>query len=178
MPPPDAEVARFAYLPDDFNAFGALAAGRLHSGVLSEATGSRLDRSIRYRELLRPNGITGELRIALVADGACWGTLSIFREAPGDFTTDERDFAHSLDSRRTATRYPARRSGPRDRRHSRSGSGADRVDLIRALQRRNRAHRASRMDNGSLWPATTGRLHVEDRVEITVSAPKRTETVT
>ena len=96
MPPPDAEVARFAYLPDDFNAFGALVTGPLHSGVLSEATGSRLDRSVRYRELLRPNGITGELRIALVADGACWGTLSIFREAPGDFTTDERDFAHSL----------------------------------------------------------------------------------
>jgi DNA-binding CsgD family transcriptional regulator len=98
MPPPNVEVARFAYLPDDFNAFGALATGPRHSGVLSEATGSRLERSIRYRELLRPNGVTGELRIALVADGACWGNLSIFREAPGDFTTDERDFAHLLSS--------------------------------------------------------------------------------
>jgi len=96
MPPPNAEVARFAYLPDDYNSIGALVTGRRHSGVLSEATGSRLDRSVRYRELLRPVGVTGELRIALVADGACWGTLSLFREAPGDFTTDECDLAHAV----------------------------------------------------------------------------------
>src|SRR5258705_772115 len=31
MPPPDAEVARFAYLPDDYNPFDALIAGRRHS---------------------------------------------------------------------------------------------------------------------------------------------------
>ncbi|MGI5130858.1 helix-turn-helix transcriptional regulator [Pseudonocardia sp. CA-107938] len=96
MPPPDVEVARFAYLPDDYNAFGALATGRRRSGVLSEATGRRLDRSVRYRELLRPNGITGELRVALVAGGACWGTVSLFREAPGDFTDEECAFAHAV----------------------------------------------------------------------------------
>ncbi|MBF6129028.1 helix-turn-helix transcriptional regulator [Nocardia brasiliensis] len=96
MPPPDAEVARFAYLPDDYNSFVALALGERHSGVLSEETGGQLDRSIRYRELLRPNNMTGELRTALVIDGACWGNISLFRERPHDFTTDERDFAHDL----------------------------------------------------------------------------------
>ncbi|MBL1079391.1 helix-turn-helix transcriptional regulator [Nocardia sp. 2] len=96
MPPPDASVARFAYLPDDFNSFARLASGRQHSGVLSEMTGGQLDRSVRYRELLRPNNITGELRIALIADGDCWGNVSLFREAPRDFTSDERDFADEL----------------------------------------------------------------------------------
>lgn len=96
MPPPDAEVARFAYLPDDFNSFVTLAAGERHSGILSEVTGGRLDRSVRYRELLRPNNMSGELRTALVVDGSCWGNISLFRETPRDFTDDDRDFAHSV----------------------------------------------------------------------------------
>ncbi|WP_067541483.1 hypothetical protein [Nocardia crassostreae] len=96
MPAPDAGVARFAYLPEDYNSFARLAGGPRHSGVLSEVTGGKLDRSVRYRELLRPNNITGELRTALIADGECWGNVSLFREAPGDFTGDERDFANDL----------------------------------------------------------------------------------
>jgi DNA-binding CsgD family transcriptional regulator len=96
MPPPDAEVARFAYLPEDYNSFATLAAGDRHSGVLSELTDGRLDRSVRYRELLCPNNMRGELRAALVIDGACWGNISLFREAPHDFTADDRDFAHDL----------------------------------------------------------------------------------
>lgn len=98
MPPPDARVAEFAYLATDFNSLAVLAEGPRHSGVLSEATGGRPDRSPRYRELLRPNNMLGELRTALVADGSCWGCFSLFREAPGDFTEDERDYAHLLAS--------------------------------------------------------------------------------
>ncbi|MGH3243359.1 MAG: helix-turn-helix transcriptional regulator [Spirillospora sp.] len=98
MPHPDAQVAEFAYLTTDFNSLATLVAGPRHSGVLSEAAGGRLDRSPRYRELLRPNNIRGELRTALVADGSCWGCFALFREAPGDFTEDERDFAHLLAS--------------------------------------------------------------------------------
>lgn len=96
MPPPDAAVAEFAYLGTDFNTLADLAGGRRHSGVLSEATGGRLDRSPRYRELLRPNNIRGELRTALVDGGACWGVFTLFREEPRDFTADERDFAHEV----------------------------------------------------------------------------------
>ncbi|MFI0373473.1 LuxR C-terminal-related transcriptional regulator [Actinomadura sp. 1N219] len=98
MPHPDAQVAEFAYLTTDFNSLAALVEGPRHSGVLSEAAGGRLDRSPRYRELLRPNNIRGELRTALVADGACWGCFALFREAPRDFTEDERDYAHLLAS--------------------------------------------------------------------------------
>ncbi|HKN52451.1 MAG TPA: helix-turn-helix transcriptional regulator [Amycolatopsis sp.] len=98
MPPAEPEVVQFAYLSCDFNAFPALARGRRHSGVLSEATSGRMDRSPRYRELLRPNNVSGELRTALVADGSCWGCFAFFRETPRDFTEDERDFAHELAS--------------------------------------------------------------------------------
>lgn len=97
-PAPDRRVAHFAYVPDDFNSFVALVRGKRHSGVLSDATGGRPDRSVRYRELLRPNNMRGELRTALVIDQACWGNISLFREAPRDFSTDERDFAHELAS--------------------------------------------------------------------------------
>ncbi len=98
MPAPNVQVTEFAYLNTDYNAFPQLARGTSHSGVLTEATGDRLDRSPRYREILRPNNIRGELRTALVADGSCWGCLAFFREAPHDFTEDERAFAHELAS--------------------------------------------------------------------------------
>jgi DNA-binding CsgD family transcriptional regulator len=98
MPAVNEHVARFAFLPADFNSHVRLARGKRHSGVLSDATGGRLDRSVRYRELLKPVNMLGELRTALVVDGACWGNVSLFREAPRDFDLDERDFAHRLAS--------------------------------------------------------------------------------
>ena len=96
MPRAGPDVAAYAYLSGDFNSFVELARSERHSGVLSDATGGRLDRSPRYRELLRPNNMRGELRTAFVVDGACWGCFAFFREAPGDFTDAERDFAHDL----------------------------------------------------------------------------------
>jgi DNA-binding CsgD family transcriptional regulator len=96
MPAPDAQVASFAYRSDDYNSFVGLTHADRHSGILSEATEGHLDRSMRYRELLRPNNITGELRTSFVVDGDAWGCFSLFREAPGDFSSDERDFAHDL----------------------------------------------------------------------------------
>ncbi|GAA3551330.1 helix-turn-helix transcriptional regulator [Kribbella ginsengisoli] len=96
MPPPDARVAEFAYQAGDYNGFSELIRGPRHSAVLSEATGGDLNRSRRYRELLSPNGVRGELRVTLVADGSCWGCVSFFREAPHDFTADERDFMHGM----------------------------------------------------------------------------------
>ncbi|WP_177001288.1 helix-turn-helix transcriptional regulator [Streptomyces sp. cf386] len=95
---PDAEVAALVYLPDDFNSFVTLARAGRHSGVLSTATGGRPERSPRYRHLLRPYNVTGELRTSCVVDGACWGKFAFFREAPADFTEDEQDFADDLAS--------------------------------------------------------------------------------
>jgi DNA-binding CsgD family transcriptional regulator len=94
MPPPSGYVAEVAYLPGDFNSFAELTRASRHSGVLSEATGGDLRRSRRYRELLEPVGMTGELRTAFVVDGVSWGCVSFFRQ--GDFSAEERDFANLL----------------------------------------------------------------------------------
>ena len=65
----------------DFNSFDdARPLGR-HAASLSEATGGELDRSLRHRELRRPNGFGDELRAALVGDAATWGGLTLLRGA-------------------------------------------------------------------------------------------------
>ncbi|TCC16685.1 helix-turn-helix transcriptional regulator [Kribbella speibonae] len=91
MPPPTVQVAEIAYLADDYNSFVELANGPRHSGLLSEATGGDPRRSLRFRELIEPAGMRGELRAAFVVDGVSWGCVSFFRE--GDFDADDRDFA-------------------------------------------------------------------------------------
>jgi DNA-binding CsgD family transcriptional regulator len=96
MPAPDATTAEVAYLTGDYNSFVELAQRRRHSGVLSEETGGDLQRSRRYRELMEPANMLGELRAAFVVDGASWGCVAFFREAPNDFSSDERDFAHHV----------------------------------------------------------------------------------
>jgi DNA-binding CsgD family transcriptional regulator len=96
LPPRHERMAELEYLHEDYNKFSELARSPRHSGVLSEATAGDLDRSFRYREILGPNNIRGELRTSFVADGACWGCVVIFRQAPDDFSAAERDFAHQL----------------------------------------------------------------------------------
>jgi DNA-binding CsgD family transcriptional regulator len=96
MPAPDATTAEVAYLPGDYNSFVELSQRRRHSGVLSEETGGDLQRSRRYRALMEPAGMSGELRATFVVDGATWGCFAFFREAPKDFSSDERDFAHHI----------------------------------------------------------------------------------
>jgi DNA-binding CsgD family transcriptional regulator len=54
--------------------------------LLSETTGGRLERSLRYRELLRPQGFAHELGSAFT-DGGLWGGMDLMRGTGG------RDFA-------------------------------------------------------------------------------------
>lgn len=96
MPEPNATTAEVAYLAGDYNSFVELTQRRRHSGVLSEETGGDLRLSRRYRELMEPENMLGELRASFVVDGAGWGCVAFFREAPNDFTAEERDFAHHL----------------------------------------------------------------------------------
>jgi DNA-binding CsgD family transcriptional regulator len=96
MPAPTADTAEVAYLSGDYNSFVELAQRPRHSGVLSEETGGDLRRSLRYRALMEPVNMTGELRAAFVVDGSSWGCVAFFRETPGDFNDDERDFAHHI----------------------------------------------------------------------------------
>ncbi len=61
--------------------------------VLSQTTAGDLCRSTRWRELRHPHGIGDELRLALVADGYCWGYLILLRDRTGrHFTTEEAEF--------------------------------------------------------------------------------------
>jgi DNA-binding CsgD family transcriptional regulator len=96
LPPRHERMAELEYLHEDYNKFSELARSPRHSGVLSEATAGDLNRSFRYREILGPLNVRGELRTSFVVDGACWGCVVIFRQAPGDFTAAERDFTHQL----------------------------------------------------------------------------------
>jgi DNA-binding CsgD family transcriptional regulator len=96
LPPHNALIAQNEYVHRDYNKFFQLARSTRHSGVLSEATAGDLNRSRRYREFLHPVGLQGELRTSFVVDGTCWGSFVFFRAAPGDFSTQERDFAHEL----------------------------------------------------------------------------------
>jgi len=74
--------------PSEPNTLRALARGPAFVASLSEATGGRVERSARIRELFAPLGYADELRAALRVDGRCWGFLHLFRGRGGRF--DER----------------------------------------------------------------------------------------
>jgi hypothetical protein len=57
--------------------------------LLSRSTGGRLDRSLRYREILKPLGFAHELG-SIFADGSAWGGMDLIRGADvPDFTASE-----------------------------------------------------------------------------------------
>jgi DNA-binding CsgD family transcriptional regulator len=62
----------------------SLAVSDRHAATLSEATGGVLDRSVRHREIMSPNGFGDELRAALVDGDATWGALALLRGADGE----------------------------------------------------------------------------------------------
>jgi len=65
----------------DVNKFSQLAAAGRRAASLSEAAGGNLDRSCRYRELIRPHGFGDELRTACADDsGVVWGQIVMHRE--------------------------------------------------------------------------------------------------
>ena len=79
----------------DANRYEKLAAGSRNAGLLSQHESGR--RSPRLHELLRPDGYTSELRLALVAGGHYWGALNLFRtDARHPFTQEDADAAHEL----------------------------------------------------------------------------------
>ena len=84
---PDSVQPRYAEIEvveDDFNKFTDLVRAATPAASLSAATGGKLDRSLRHRELRRPNGFGGdELRAAL----GNWGGIVLLRETGrADFT--------------------------------------------------------------------------------------------
>jgi len=73
-------LAANEYLADDVDKFADLAAAPHPVGVLSQATDGQPQHSLRWQEMLRPNGFDAELRIALVDSGGCWGSLIMVRD--------------------------------------------------------------------------------------------------
>jgi hypothetical protein len=55
------------YFADDFNEYNSMAKSRRPVALLSEATDGRLERSLRYRELMDPLGYGHELRSVFTA---------------------------------------------------------------------------------------------------------------
>ncbi|HZU79913.1 MAG TPA: LuxR C-terminal-related transcriptional regulator [Acidimicrobiales bacterium] len=76
----------------DVNQLRYLAGAPSPVGWLDAATQGRRGRSVRYREAMRPFGLGDELRVALRADGVCWGLLCLHREERGPaFTAHDAD---------------------------------------------------------------------------------------
>jgi DNA-binding CsgD family transcriptional regulator len=95
--PAATDIGRFLaleYGSDDLDRLLTLAGGGGPAiGVLSQTTSGDLRRSARWRELYHPYGIGDELRLALFADGYCWGYLELLRDhTGGHFTTEEAEF--------------------------------------------------------------------------------------
>ncbi|MDP8970931.1 MAG: LuxR family transcriptional regulator [Actinomycetota bacterium] len=78
------------YAIADVNKWAWLARSGKVVGVLSRATNGKLERSPRYRALLRPRGIQHELRMAFTDSGDAWGAGGMYRDAGRrDFDADE-----------------------------------------------------------------------------------------
>ncbi len=77
--------------------FNWMVRNRLAVGLLSEATGGKLERALRYRELLGPLGIGYELRGAFTTGTHLWGGLCLSREkGRPDFEAREVTFIHRI----------------------------------------------------------------------------------
>ena len=77
------------YFEEDLPAMNEMLRERRTVQLLSELTGGSLDRSLRYRELLRPSGLGHELGGAFV-DGSLWGGMDLIRDASDpDFSGGE-----------------------------------------------------------------------------------------
>jgi DNA-binding CsgD family transcriptional regulator len=77
------------YFEEDLPVMNEMLRERRTVQLLSETTGGALDRSLRYRELLRPQGFGYELGGAFV-DGSLWGGMDLMRGSKDpDFSGSE-----------------------------------------------------------------------------------------
>jgi DNA-binding NarL/FixJ family response regulator len=81
----------------DVNKLTQIAASDRPAASLSEATGGKLDRSLRYRELVGPYGFGDELRTACADETGTWGAIIMHRERGArNFARREVDLLASL----------------------------------------------------------------------------------
>ena len=79
--PPEASGAFLSaeFGVDDVNQLRQLVRLPSPVGWLDQATGGDRTAARRYREAMEPYGLGDELRVALLADGTCWGLLCLHR---------------------------------------------------------------------------------------------------
>lgn len=81
------------YFEDEVTPFGWMAKRRLWAVSLSEATGGKPERALRYREGMARMGFGHEVRGVFVSNGRIWGSVSAMREPSGrDFDARELGF--------------------------------------------------------------------------------------
>jgi DNA-binding CsgD family transcriptional regulator len=108
------------YFAKDVNTFAWLARKRVPVGTLAQATSGKLERSLRYRQVLKPAGIPHELRAAFVTRGRCWGAVHITRlDGQQDFTAQDASALASIsglvaEGIRGSLRFDAGRRGDAD----------------------------------------------------------------
>lgn len=95
------EDARFflenIYFEDDVLDYGWMARNRIPAMTLSEATGGKPERALRYREYNGPKGFGPGARAVLTVDGKPWGGLCLVRgKDAGDFTEREVGFLRRI----------------------------------------------------------------------------------
>lgn len=84
------------YFEEDLDQISAMVRDRRPVQLLSESTGGKLERSLRYRELLRPQGFGHELGSAFI-EGGLWGGMDLIREAGSrDFSARETELVKSV----------------------------------------------------------------------------------
>lgn len=89
--------ARNEFVDDDVNKLRSLARRLVPVGLLSQATDGRLERSPRYRDILRPASLESELRAAFRAGSRTWGACAMYRgRGRPDFEPDEVAFVASV----------------------------------------------------------------------------------
>ncbi|HSS66901.1 MAG TPA: LuxR C-terminal-related transcriptional regulator [Nocardioidaceae bacterium] len=102
----------------DANRYSDLARGRMHAGVLAAGAATE-PTSPRLHEMLRPDGFTSELRLALVSGGRYWGAVSLFRDSSRHpFVEADAQIANELSEplslaiRRYQVGWPGAPAGP------------------------------------------------------------------
>jgi DNA-binding CsgD family transcriptional regulator len=98
---------------DDVNGFDWMLRTRRRVALLSEATGGHLERSLRYREVLAPQGFGFDLRCVYALGETAWGGISALRErGRPDFTDGETALIRRLAPHLAAGLQAAMMRGP------------------------------------------------------------------
>jgi DNA-binding CsgD family transcriptional regulator len=92
-----ASAARFflehVYFEDEVTEYNFMVRSRRPVALLSEATGGKLERALRHREVCGPAGLDYELRSVFTSNRELWAAMDLYRErgAP-DFSANEVAF--------------------------------------------------------------------------------------